>query len=135
MATKVLLLTHKDIGHALIHAAEVMMGTLPLTTTAFTIDYDTHYDQFLVQLQQWVKQTECEHDLLILTDLYGSTPNNMAKHLLHLPNRVRIISGLNLPMLVRVMNYPQLTLTQLAKKALTGGRDGVIYCLAGDDYD
>jgi len=36
-----------------------------------------------------------------------------------------MVSGINLPMLVRVMNYPQLSLDELADKAVTGGRDGV----------
>ena len=64
---------------------------------------------------------------LILTDMYGSTPSNIAcgaseRH------DIRIISGLNLPMLIRVLNYPHLNLNELEQKAITGGQDGVISC-------
>jgi PTS system ascorbate-specific IIA component len=45
---------------------------------------------------------------------------------------MRIVSGVNLPMLVRVFNYPDLTLPELAEKALSGGRDGVFACPGGD---
>ena len=135
MAIKVLLLTHKGIGKALIHATEAMLGKLPLLTTTITVSYKINYDKSLAKLQRWINEIEQEHELLILTDLYGSTPSNLAKHLNHMRDRVRIISGLNLPMLIRVMNYAQLPLTQLSQKALAGGRDGIVPCLSGHDYD
>jgi len=57
-----------------------------------------------------------------VTDLYGSTPSNIACRLQDLSN-VRVVSGL-----IRVLNYPDLDLDELAHKALTGGRDGVLTC-------
>ena len=135
MKTNVLLLTHNGIGASLVHAAEAMIGPLPLATTALSVDYHIDHEKFAKRLQLWVDQIENDYELLILTDLYGSTPCNIAKHLSHMRSRVRIVSGLNLPMLIRVMNYPQLNLVELAQKALSGGRDGVIPCLVGFDYD
>ena len=66
--------------------------------------------------------------VLVLTDLYGSTPSNIAKQLLD-DDRVRIVTGVNLPMVIRVLNYPKLQLDQLAEKAVSGGRDGVFLVL------
>ena len=59
--------------------------------------------------------------------MFGSTPSNIACRLNQLPH-VRILAGLNLPMLVRVLNYPNLSLEALSEKALSGGHDGVLDC-------
>ena len=61
--------------------------------------------------------------VLVLTDMYGATPSNIALRLAGA--KVRIVTGLNLPMLMRVLNYSQLGLDQLAEKAVSGGREGV----------
>ena len=65
--------------------------------------------------------------VLVLTDLYGSTPSNIANRLAEL-DYVRVVAGLNLPMLIRVLNYSALTLDELMEKAVSGGRDGIIAC-------
>jgi len=66
--------------------------------------------------------------VLILTDMYGSTPSNIAARLAD-DHQVLVVSGVNLPMMVRVMNYPTLSVTELALKAESGGRDGIFYCV------
>ena len=63
----------------------------------------------------------------MLTDLYGSTPSNIAASLAS-RGKVRIVSGLNLPMLVRVLNYPGDDLPSLADKAMSGGNRGILLC-------
>ena len=65
--------------------------------------------------------------MLVLTDMYGSTPSNIAVGLQR-EGRVDVVAGVNLPMLVRVLNYPFLDLATLAAKALSGGRDGIMPC-------
>ena len=69
--------------------------------------------------------------VLVLTDLYGSTPSNIACKLRR-HGHVRVVSGVNLPMLIRVLNYPDLDLDSLKEKALSGGRDGVLSCTSED---
>ena len=61
----------------------------------------------------------------MLTDLFGSTPSNIATRLMD-RHAVRIISGVNVPMLLRIMNYPELGLEMLAEKAASGAHDGVV---------
>ena len=65
---------------------------------------------------------------MVLADMYGSTPANIACSLQDGPGATQIIAGLNLPMLVRALNYSSLPLVELALKAETGGRDGVLIC-------
>jgi PTS system ascorbate-specific IIA component len=62
--------------------------------------------------------------VLILTDLFGSTPCNIACKLMH-DYRVRVVCGANLPMLIKIMNYPSADLETLANKAIAGGVQGI----------
>ena len=63
--------------------------------------------------------------VLILTDMYGATPSNVARKLQG--KHIASVSGINIPMLVRVLNYNSLSLEDLAEKAQSGGKEGVIY--------
>lgn len=127
MTVNVLLITHEEIGTALLHAVTTALGELPLSTTVVTVNYDTDPEQLIPRLESLVNGIDRQQGLLILTDLFGSTPSNIASRLQNHDN-VRVVAGLNLPMLVRVMNYPKLGLTELAQKALSGGKDGIVEC-------
>ena len=125
MTIGILLLTHNDIGAQLLLAAKSTYGSVPIRTEILSID---HYDQpnDLAKLaNQYVKLLDDGKGVLILTDMFGSTPSNIAKDLCHL-SKVSVVSGLNLSMLLHIFNYPNLSLNQLTTKAIEGGRDGVI---------
>ena len=125
MTIGILLLTHNDIGAQLLLAAKSTYGSVPIKTEILSID---HYDQpnDLAKLaNQYVKLLDDGKGVLILTDMFGSTPSNIAKDLCHL-SKVNVVSGLNLSMLLNIFNYPNLSLNQLTTKAIEGGRDGVI---------
>lgn len=124
MNVNILVIAHDDVGSALVNAARHALGQLPLNTQVVTVSYNTNIDTVFQQLERSTQQLPTNQELLILTDLYGSTPSNLAVKLQS--ERVKVVSGLNLPMLIRVMNYPQLTLNELADKATSGGKDGVI---------
>ena len=77
----ILLLTHNDIGAQLLLAAKSTYGSIPFRTELLSID---HYDQptDLINLaQQYVKVLDSGDGVLILTDMFGSTPSNIAKEL------------------------------------------------------
>ena len=125
MTIGILLLTHNDIGAQLLLAAKSTYGSVPIRTEILSID---HYDQpnDLAKLaNQYVKLLDDGKGVLILTDMFGSTPSNIAKDLCYLA-KVSVVSGLNLSMLLHIFNYPNLSLKQLTTKAIEGGRDGVI---------
>ena len=63
--------------------------------------------------------------VVVLTDVYGATPGNIAARLL-VPGSVEGIAGVNLPMLVRALTYRNEPLDVVIAKALSGGIDGVI---------
>ena len=124
---EVVLITHGKVGDALCEAATSTLGHLPLPTTVVAIDYNCDPDGVFGKLEARAQKLGTNDALLVLTDLYGSTPSNIASRLAN-HDKIRVVAGLNLPMLIRVMNYPWLDLNTLADKALSGGKDGVINC-------
>ena len=121
----ILLLTHNDIGAQLLLAAKSTYGSIPFRTELLSID---HYDQptDLINLaQQYVKVVDSGDGVLILTDMFGSTPSNIAKEFCNKKN-VNVVSGINLSMLLNIFNYPKLNLKEITNKAIEGGKDGVI---------
>jgi len=122
----ILLITHEQIGSALLDAVIHTLGKLPLPTTVVPVDFGTDPDVLIERLQQYLDTLAQNDGVLILTDLFGSTPCNIANRLNN-PD-IQVITGLNLPMLIRIMNYPELDLTSLAYKAVSGGREGIINC-------
>jgi len=62
--------------------------------------------------------------LLVLTDVYGATPDNLARYFSTECN-ARVVSGINLPMLLRVLNYAHQSLEQLCQTASSGGIKGI----------
>lgn len=124
----IIMITHEEIGAALLHTVSTALGEIPLPTTVITVSYSADPDKLVNKLKKLMEIMDSSNGFLVLTDLFGSTPCNIAAHLQNLgyKERVRIVTGLNLPMLIRVMNYATLTLSELAEKAVSGGRDGIV---------
>ena len=127
MAVGILLVTHPGIGPALIAVATRLLRQLPLTTEAFEISFDADPDALLPAASAALRRVDDGQGVLVLTDLYGATPSNLAAQLARLGTPVRRVSALNLPMLLRVMNYAELDLDELPAVAAAGARNGVIH--------
>ncbi len=127
MNVGIMLLTHGNIGAVLLQSATDVLGVCPLSTTTISVAPGCDPELVLVNAKQAAEEMDCGDGVLVLTDMYGATPSNIACRLRELHD-VRVVSGLNLPMLVRVLNYPDLDLGDLMHKAVTGGRDGVLIC-------
>ncbi|RKZ36788.1 MAG: PTS fructose transporter subunit IIA [Gammaproteobacteria bacterium] len=131
MKVGLLIIAHERVASALVETAENMLGHCPLALATLPGEGDCDPDAACERARAQVGALEKGDGVLVLTDIYGSTPSNIACRLAaDLP--VAVVSGINLPMLVRVMNYPELELRELANKALSGGRDGVLECCDGD---
>jgi PTS system ascorbate-specific IIA component len=127
MKVGILLITHGNIGDALLRTAVDVLGVCPLSVLALAAPPGCNPEEIYQRAREATSQLDSGDGVLVLTDLYGSTPSNIACRLRKLVH-VRVISGLNLPMLIRILNYPDLDLDELAHKAVTGGRDGVLTC-------
>ena len=127
MAVGILLITHEGIGNALVAVATRLLRKLPLETEAFEVPFDGDPDTLLPQASAALRRVDGGHGVLVLTDLYGATPSNLAARLSRLGTPVRRVSALSLPMLLRVMNYADLELSELPAVAAAGSRNGVIH--------
>lgn len=124
MSVGILIISHDGIGPALLGTATLMLNDCPLQTKLLTVSRDCDPDQLSEDAVEQIEALDAGEGVLVLTDLYGSTPCNIAQKLTS-QRHVHVISGLNLSMLIRVFNYPQLTLEELSEKAVSGGKDGI----------
>jgi mannose PTS system EIIA component len=140
MSVALLLITHDSIGSSLLETATNMLGLCPVAAEVLSITQQCNPEQMYDKAEHICHSIEQGDGLLILTDMFGSTPSNIALRLMQkknshsastepLPERLDssrlVVTGVNLSMLVRVMNYPQLCLSELAEKAKSGGIEGV----------
>ena len=126
MAVGILLITHEGVGSALIAVAQRLLSTLPLRVEAMEVPFDGDPDALLPQASAALRRVDGGQGVLVLTDLYGATPSNLAAKVARLGTPVRRVSALSLPMLLRVMNYAELELDELPAVAAAGTRNGVI---------
>ncbi|HSN01070.1 MAG TPA: PTS fructose IIA subunit family protein, partial [Rudaea sp.] len=125
MSVGLLLLTHEAMGDALIATARHILGRLPLALEAQAIPPGSDVDAALREAAARVRKLDSGAGVLVLVDVYGATPSNVAQRLPEMGLDVRRVSGLNLPMLLRALNYPEQSLAELAQTAANGGRAGI----------
>ena len=122
----ILIITHNEVGQALLDAAISVYGSCPLPAKAIMVSQNSDPDERLRKAQHARDELNQGDGVLVITDMYGSTPSNIASRLAG--DDTTVVAGINLPMLVRLMNYPNLSLQALTDKAISGGRDGVLAC-------
>ena len=125
MSVGVMLMTHEAVGQALISAAHHVLPTLPLNIQAVEVPGQADPDVMRTLTERHARELDQGEGVLVLADLYGATPCNIGLSLSPLGVRLRCVSGLNLPMLQRVLNYAEKPLDELAEIAASGGRGGI----------
>jgi PTS system ascorbate-specific IIA component len=121
----VLLMTHEAVGQALISAARHVMPSLPMRVNAVEVPPESDPDVMRTLTVRHARELDHGDGVLVLADLYGATPCNIGLSLADLGVHLRCVSGLNLPMLLRVLNYPEQPLDELVQIAASGGRGGI----------
>ena len=122
----ILIIAHGNLGESLIHCVSHVLGKEPPQLMYFAVATDIDPADLLPQAVQLVDKLNTGAGVIILSDMYGATPCNLVTKLLS-PNHVEGVAGVNLPMLVRVLNYRDKPLKTCVDKALSGGRDGVVH--------
>ena len=121
----ILLITHNGLGDSLLDCVKHVMGDVPHNLKSMAILADDNVQQKIVEGRTLIAQLNTGEGVLLLTDLFGATPCNIAQQLCQ-AGQVTCVTGVNLPMLLRVLGYCHQTLTEIAQKALTGGRENII---------
>jgi PTS system ascorbate-specific IIA component len=125
MNVALLLVTHKNIGRDLLAITGSIVDDELDNTACVEIPMDADVDSMKHTISGALAGLSTDDGVLILTDSYGSTPCNIASFFLDSGDR-RLVSGLNLPMLVRVMNYRTHPLDELKDIAVEGGKKGIV---------
>ena len=124
MSIGLLLITHPGIGQALLATACSTLHGCPLQARCIEVPPDADTEQLLDRARQEIEAIDDGSGVLVLTDAYGATPSNIACSLLA-DERIRVVSGVNLPMLIRIFNYADDSLETLTGKAAEGGLRGI----------
>jgi PTS system ascorbate-specific IIA component len=122
----ILIVAHGAFGEALIHSASHVLGKRPQSVRQVGVTVHDDPEAILPQARDLVRQLDEGEGVLVLTDIYGATPGNIAAGLL-VPGRVEGVSGVNLPMLIRALTYREQGLAIAVEKALSGGTEGVLH--------
>jgi mannose PTS system EIIA component len=129
----ILIVAHGAFGEALIHCASHVLGKRPLRVRQVGITVHDDPDSILPQARDLVRQLDEGDGVLVLTDMIGATPSNIAARLT-VSGKVEVVGGVNLPMLVRVLTYRTQPLGAVVGKAVSGGREGVMHVGAGETH-
>ena len=128
MKVALLIITHNQIGQELISTVRSILGNNkpPIDSISIPANLDPgDLGGYADQIREKIIDLASRHKVLILTDIYGATPNNLARYFANEVNAV-VISGVNLPMLLRVLNYSTQDLDELAITAIEGGKIGIV---------
>jgi PTS system mannose-specific IIA component len=121
----ILLVSHGAFGESLIHCASHVLGKRPLYVRQVGITVHDDPAEILPVAKDLIRFLDQGQGVLVMTDIYGATPSNIATRLLE-PGRVEGVSGVNLPMLIRALTYRGESLEAVVAKALSGGTEGVV---------
>ena len=131
MAVGLMIVTHAGVGSALLNAALGIVGDPPLPVALKEVPRDSDLDAIAWEVEQRMLAMDATDGHLFLVDIFGATPSNVAMRMMDTGQSTtavprRLVSGVNLPMLVKVFNYAGLSLDELAEKAREAGHEGVI---------
>jgi PTS system mannose-specific IIA component len=97
----VLVLTHGNLATELLTAAREIDADLAEGTAALALPWDVDSDEGGSQVKKAVREVDCGEGVIVLTDMFGGTATNLALPLLD-RDRIEVITGVNLPMLVKI---------------------------------
>ncbi len=120
----ILIIAHAPFATALRECIAHIYGGIPARIGVIDVSPDCDPAQVSAFAQSEVERLREDNGVLVLTDMYGATPANIASRLTSLSG-VRVLAGVNLPMLVRAVCYRTTPLDTLVDKALTGAAKGV----------
>lgn len=124
----ILLITHDTLGEALLQCASHVLNKRPDQILQLGVAAGDDPNDLLPLAKKLLKLVDTGEGVLIVTDIYGASPSNLAAKLLQ-PGKVEGLAGANLPLLLRAINNREKGMPHLLTKAASGGRDGVLNML------
>jgi len=121
----IVIVTHSQLGDALIDAAEFIIGDRPDTMVSVSINLNENVDKLREKIAAGIKKVDKKKGVLILTDMFGGTPSNLSYSFLE-EGRVEVISGVNLPILIKAADIQaDMELSELAEHLEAFGKKSI----------
>jgi len=120
----VLVVTHGEFGSALLGAAQMIVGPQP-GIESVSVLVGRGVDEIVSELKAALSRLESGLGVLVLTDLFGGTPTTLSLSLRKLGN-IEVVAGVNLPMLLKVLQGRAEALSELAAQAKAAGVQGIV---------
>lgn len=117
--------THGNLGEALLTTTGIIVGT-PVQSRAVSLSRDHSPNELRELLSRAIDEVDSGDGVLVLADMFGGTPANIGMALV-VPGRVELLTGVNLPMLLKFVTYRErYPLPELAELLKEQARDGII---------
>lgn len=121
----ILLVTHEQIGTALIDAAEFIIGSRPEAVEAISINLNEDAEKLRSKIAKGIKTVYHPKGVLILTDMFGGTPSNLSYSFLE-EDRLEVLTGANLPILIKALDTrKKMGLSEMAKTLEEHGKKSI----------
>ena len=124
MSTALFFITHEGIADSMLTIGEAIIQKPNENLSYVEIPMDADTESIAQDIEHRLTQLKLDDGLLFITDIYGSTPSNVAQKIAGRYS-ADLISGVNLPMVIRLLNYRNKDKQTLIKKALTGAKHGI----------
>lgn len=123
----IVVVTHGALAKELISAVNFVLSSKPsVKISEVCLDPDREFDSFKQDIKNAIKKVKSKDGILLVTDMFGGTPSNISLTFLE-ENKVEVISGVNLPMLLKLATLSnKVTLDEAVKIAESAGRDNII---------
>jgi PTS system ascorbate-specific IIA component len=122
----ILIVTHGEIGTSLLDSASQILGSKPQQVATLSVWRQDDPDDLVLRARELMEQIDDGQGVLILTDLFGATPGNVVSRLLE-DGRIEGVSGVSLPMLLRVVTGRNGSVAAAVQRALSGGSEGLVH--------
>jgi PTS system IIA component len=122
----ILIIAHGNLGDAMLQCISHVLGKKPEGIATLPVAGDQSPRELLPTAERMVAALDEGEGVLILTDIFGATPANLACKLL-VPGRVEAVTGVNVPALVRAVTYRNRDMQTLLKRVVSGGCQGVFH--------
>jgi PTS system mannose-specific IIA component len=122
----VLLVTHGAIGESLLASASQILGGTPPLVATLGVSRNDDPEDLTLRAQELLDALDQGDGVLVLTDIFGATPGNVIARLLD-DGHIEGVSGLSLPMLLRVLTSRNGSLPAAVQRAFSGGTEGLVH--------
>lgn len=123
----VVVITHGHLAVEMLATVRFVIGGEPaLQVETISMLPDSEFEEFSKEIEQAIDRVDVGDGVLLLTDMFGGTPSNVGLTFLD-ADKVEVISGVNLPMLLKLASVPKpVSLAEAVEIALRAGKDNII---------